>query len=104
MKSVEAITAIAIAVGAASILYYYSRKKSKPTKPEVIKKQEELLSTEVAKQEGYKYASGLLKEYDIVIPHAHPSKAVREKAEIISQERHQINPKKRAYPTFLHEL
>jgi hypothetical protein len=101
MKNVETITAIVVAIGAASLIYYYSRDKKKP---KLVVEQKEILGTEVAKQEASKYSNGLLKEYDILIPHAHPSKSVREKAELVSKERHQVNPHKRAYPTFLHEF
>jgi hypothetical protein len=102
MKNIETITALALAVGAASVLYFYSkRKKETPKTPANVK---EVLGSEVVKAETYKYSSGLREEYDIVIPHAYPAKKVREKAEQVSKDRHAINPKKRQYPIFLHEL
>lgn len=103
MKNVETITALAVALGAATLLYYYSKKGKKQKIGKVVIP-EEKLGSEVVRAESEKYATGLLKEYDIVIPHAYPAKSVREKAEIVSKDRHAINPKKRAYPTFLHEF
>lgn len=103
MKNVETITALAIAVGAATILYYYSKNKKKQPQQKIVIP-EEKLGSEVVKEQTEKYANGLLKEYDIVIPHAYPAKAVREKAEVVSKDRHAVNPKKRQYPIFLHEL
>lgn len=103
MKNAETITALVVAIGAASILYYYS-KKGKKTKTEPQKNIPEVLGSEVVKKETFKYSSGLREEYDIVIPHAYPAKKVREKAEQVSKDRHAINPHKKQYPIFLHEL
>jgi hypothetical protein len=102
MKNVEIITSIAIAVGAASLLYYLSKPKGK--KQSSVSVTESLAATGNTMSEAPKYSNGLLKEYDIVIPHAYPSKSVKEKAEQVSKDRHAINPKKRQYPIFLHEL